>query len=113
MSYENVDKDPDLRKRSDLGPISRPWVPLVLVIGGAFIAVALVVLAGWAGIEWFGWTAGNNANSDKAAAAGAWASAVGATALALASVWIAMQANKHAREAEQRASEEAALTAQP
>ncbi|PBC40499.1 hypothetical protein CJ178_01755 [Rhodococcus sp. ACPA4] len=111
MTLESVDKDPDLRKSSDLEPINRSWVPWVLVILGGVIGIVLAVVAGLLGFTLFGWIAGENESETKAASAGAWASAVGATALALASVWLAVQANGQAREAEQRAKEEAALTA--
>lgn len=111
VQYENVNKDPDLKKSSDLEPIDRSWERWVLAFLVGVVGIALAVVAGLLAFELFGWIAQDSDNT-KAASAGAWASAVGATALALASVWLAVQANKHAREAEQRASEESALTAQ-
>ncbi|UZF48477.1 hypothetical protein [Rhodococcus rhodochrous] len=112
MCYENVDKDPDLRKSSDLGPVngSRSW--WVLAAAGFAIGIVLAVGGGLFGFKLFGWITGSSYNDDQTASAGAWASAVGATALALASVWLAVQANGQARDAERRAAEEAALTAQ-
>lgn len=102
VKYENVDKDPDLRKAGDLGPINRPWAPWALAVVGAFIGILLVVLAGWAGLELFDRFAGEESD---AAAAGAWASAAGATALALASVWLAWRAEARAKEDVKRAEE--------
>lgn len=113
-----MDKDPDLRKKSDaeadaalLPPTPRWWqarwarvcgvvIMLAVVVAGT---IALIVFAGWAGLELFARASSNAINTSEASAAGAWASAAGATALALASVWIAWQANKQAREAEKRA----------
>lgn len=112
MQHENVDKDPDLRKSSDLEPVNRPRTRWVHAAIGAVIGLVLAVVAGWAGFKLFGWLTGHSYNDAQTASAGAWASAVGATALALASVWLAVQANQQAREAERRAADEAVLTAQ-
>lgn len=107
MPYENVDKDPDLRKRIDLGKTDMTWVQKCLTALAVLIGIAFAVLAVLLGFKAFGWITGDRFNDTQASAAGSWASAVGATALAIASVWLAMQANKQAREAEENAKFEA------
>ncbi len=74
---------------------------------GLFFGIMVAVLAGWVGLEMFGWTTGKNIDGNETSAAGAWASAIGATALAIASVWLAVQANRQARKAEETAEIEA------
>ncbi|WP_064257380.1 hypothetical protein [Rhodococcus sp. HS-D2] len=114
MQHENTDKDPDLRKKSDveadaalLPPKPKWWQARWVLQISPLVAFAVLVLAGWAGLSLFEWWAGEGSDG---AAAGAWASAFGATALAIASVWIAREANKQARAAEQRAEIEADRT---
>ncbi|WML60964.1 hypothetical protein [Rhodococcus sp. AH-ZY2] len=118
MQHENVDKDPDLRKSSDLGEESTGstpepkwwqsrWARWGGAIVGAFAGTVLAVIAILAGFKVFGWITGDWFDSTDVGAAGAWASAVGATFLAFASVWLAVQANRQARKTEENAQIEA------
>ncbi len=74
MIHENVDKDPDSRKSSNLEPINRSLVPWILAVLGGVIGIVLAVVAGLLGFKLFGWITGDGGNDAKAASAGAWAS---------------------------------------
>lgn len=104
MQYENVDRDPDLRKSSDLGEFRTSWMPRLITLGAVLALVPGVVIVliyysqAWGPNQW-----GN---------VGTWLAGIATSLAVIVAVWQTNNANKQARAAETRAEAEAALTAQ-
>lgn len=96
--HENVDKDPDLRKSSDLEEAST-WMPRLITFGAMVaLAVGVVIVLiyyspAWGPNQW-----GN---------VGTWLAGIATSLAVIVAVWQTNNANKQARSAEMRAHEEA------
>ncbi|WP_407107268.1 hypothetical protein [Rhodococcus aetherivorans] len=99
MKYENVDRDPDLRKSSDLGEFRTSWMPRLITFGAVVALVVGVVIVliyyspAWGPNQW-----GN---------VGTWVAGIATSLAVIVAVWQTNNANKQARSAEMRAYEEA------
>ncbi|WP_336874375.1 hypothetical protein [Rhodococcus qingshengii] len=102
MTLENVDKDPDLRKSSDLEQSSKSPVPRLIGLGAIAAAITGIIIVlvyyspAWGPNQW-----GN---------VGTWVAGVATSLAVIVAVWQTNNANRQARAAEARADKELAST---
>lgn len=95
VQHENVDKDPDLRKSSDLEHGGKSKAPLLIAVGAVSAVVTAVILiiihwsSAWGPSQW----------GDVAT----WLAGIATSAAVAVAVWQTDNANKQARAAEKRA----------
>lgn len=100
MTLENVDKDPDLRKSSDLEQSSKSPVPRLIGLGAIAAAITGIIIVlvyyspAWGPNQW-----GN---------VGTWVAGVATSLAVIVAVWQTNNANRQARAAEARADKELA-----
>ncbi|MDH6681050.1 hypothetical protein M2284_005293 [Rhodococcus sp. LBL1] len=104
MLHENVDKDPDLRKSSDIEEANPSWVPRLITVVAVLAVITGIVLVriyyspNWGPGQW----------GDAAT----WVAGIATSLAVIVAVWQTNNANKQARAAEKRAKEDARVMAE-